>query len=90
MARALLSGAEVYLFDQPTEGVDVGARRDLHDEIRRLAAGGAAVLVTSTEYDEVADLADRVVVLYDGVVSAELQGASLTEADITHACLVGA
>jgi ribose transport system ATP-binding protein len=89
MARALLSGARLYLFDEPTEGVDIGARQDLHDEIRQLAAGGAAVIVTSSESEEIADLADRVVVLYDGRVSAELHGTDITEAEVTHACLVG-
>jgi len=89
MARALLAGADLYLFDEPTEGVDIGAGEGLHAAIRQLADSGAAVLVASSEYDEIAKLADRVVVLYDGVVSAELTGEDVTAAGVTHACVVG-
>ncbi|MCW2953407.1 MAG: hypothetical protein JWQ48_2577 [Conexibacter sp.] len=89
MARALLAGADVYLFDEPTEGVDVGARQDLHDAIRQLAADGAGVIVSSSESDEIVALADRVVVMYDGVSARELSGSGVTEAAVTQACLVG-
>jgi ribose transport system ATP-binding protein len=89
MARALLAGADVYLFDEPTEGVDVGARQDLHNAIRQLAADGAAVIVSSSESDEIVALADRVIVMYDGVSSRELNGCGVTEAAVTQACLVG-
>lgn len=87
MARSLMAGAAFYVFDEPTEGVDVGARKDLHDRIRLLAANGAGVLFASSESEEVADLADRVVVLYDGLVTAELSGPALTDAAVTQACL---
>lgn len=90
MVRAMLSGAEVFLFDEPTEGVDVGAREDLHRQVRRLAERGAAVVVASSESDELVRVADRVVVLFDGVVAAEIAGAGMTEVAVTHACLVGA
>jgi ABC-type sugar transport system ATPase subunit len=89
MARALSSGADVYLFDQPTEGVDVGARQELHRHIRELAAEGGAVLVTSSESDELVGLCDRVVVMHDGRVVRELRGREISEAEIVHATLVG-
>lgn len=89
MVRAMLSGARVYLFDEPTEGVDVGAREDLHRQIRRLAADGAAVVVASSESDELVRVADRIVVLFDGAVAAELTGPAIDEHVVTHACLIG-
>jgi ribose transport system ATP-binding protein len=64
----------VLLLDEPTRGVDVGARADIHAEIRRLAAAGTAVLLASSELEEVLLLADRVVVMHDGSPAGELPG----------------
>ncbi len=63
IARWLIRGVDVLLLDEPTRGVDAGATRDIHDEIRRLAASGCAVLMVSSELEELAALADRIVVL---------------------------
>ena len=89
MARALISGADLYLFDQPTEGVDIGARQELHRHIRGLAAAGGGVIVTSSEPDELLDLCDRVIVMRDGKVVREFVGSTATEAEIVQASLVG-
>lgn len=89
IARAMTSGARLYVFDEPTEGVDIGARADLHRQIRQLAADGAAVLFASSESDEIATLADRVLVMYEGRITKELVGAEISEASITHAVVVG-
>ncbi len=89
MARSLLAGAKAYLFDEPTEGVDIGARADLHAEIRRLAADGAAVVVASSESDELVELADQIIVFYNGRVCAELAAENISESAVTEACLVG-
>lgn len=89
MARALNAGADVYLFDQPTEGVDVGARHELHRHIRELANEGGAVLVTSSEIDELVGLCDRVIVMHDGRIVRELSDGEISEAEIVHASLVG-
>jgi ribose transport system ATP-binding protein len=64
----------VLLLDEPTRGVDVGARADIHAEIRRLAEAGTAVLFASSELEEVLLLADRVVVMHDGSPAGELPG----------------
>lgn len=64
----------VLLLDEPTRGVDVGARADIHAEIRRLASAGTAVLFASSELEEVLLLADRVVVMHDGSPAGELPG----------------
>jgi ABC-type sugar transport system ATPase subunit len=62
----------VLLLDEPTRGVDVGARAEIHTEIRRLADAGAAVVFASSELEEILLLADRVVVMHDGRVAGEL------------------
>ncbi|MFF6911576.1 ATP-binding cassette domain-containing protein [Streptomyces sp. NPDC012466] len=68
LARWLLRGCKVLLLDEPTRGVDVGARAELYAVIRRLADEGLAVLLVSSEVPEVLGLADRVLVLREGRV----------------------
>jgi ABC-type sugar transport system ATPase subunit len=66
IARWLHSGAKVFLFDEPTRGIDVGAKAEIHDVIRRLADRGAAVLVISSELPELLALCHRIGVMRDG------------------------
>ncbi|MFI5796738.1 sugar ABC transporter ATP-binding protein [Streptomyces sp. NPDC051677] len=68
LARWLLRGCRVLLLDEPTRGVDVGARAELYAVVRRLADEGLAVLLVSSEVPEVLGLADRVLVLREGHV----------------------
>lgn len=68
LARWLLRGCRVLLLDEPTRGVDVGARAELYAVVRRLADEGLAVLLVSSEIPEVLGLADRVLVLREGLV----------------------
>jgi len=74
----------VFLLDEPTQGVDVGAKADLHRELVAAAENGAAVVVSSSDLEELADLCDRVLVIVDGKVSSLLEGADLTEGNITR------
>ncbi|NIL91577.1 Ribose import ATP-binding protein RbsA [Rhodococcus fascians] len=90
IARALMSDAALFVINEPTEGVDIAAKRDIHDRVRELAARGGSVVVASSEPDELAELCDRVVVMYEGRRAVELRGPSATKEAITKACLVGA
>ena len=74
----------VFLLDEPTQGVDVGAKADLHRELVAAAENGAAVVVSSSDLEELADLCDRVLVVVDGKISSVLEGAELTEGNITR------
>ena len=67
----------VVLLDDPTRGVDVGAKAEMHALIRSTAAAGAPVLICSTDIDELASLCDRVLVMRQGEVRVELQGEKL-------------
>lgn len=78
LARGLLAEARVLLFDEPTRGVDVGAKAELHRHIRALADEGRAVVVISSELPELLALADRIVVLREGRVTGALEGAEMT------------
>lgn len=73
LARAAQSAKTVLVLDDPTAGVDVGARAQIQEIVKDLARGGRAVVVLSTELDELVDLADRVLVLRRGEVSDNLQ-----------------
>jgi ribose transport system ATP-binding protein len=74
----------VFLLDEPTQGVDVGAKADLHRELVTVASEGAAVIVSSSDLEELAELCDRVLVIVDGKISSSLEGAELTEGAITR------
>jgi ABC-type sugar transport system ATPase subunit len=78
LAKGLLADAEVLLFDEPTRGVDVGAKVELHRQIRALADEGKAVLVISSELPELLAITDRVVVLSEGSRAGELDRDGMT------------
>jgi ABC-type sugar transport system ATPase subunit len=78
LAKWLLADADVLLFDEPTRGVDVATKVELHRTIRSLAEAGKAVLVISSELPEILALADRIVVMREGRVSGELDAADAT------------
>jgi ABC-type sugar transport system ATPase subunit len=90
LGRWLVRGAKVYILAEPTRGVDVGARAEMHALIRAAAAGGAAVLLTSTDVDELAGVCDRVVVFRRGRVHADLAGVALRPHAILEAMSAGA
>ncbi|XKK61433.1 sugar ABC transporter ATP-binding protein [Streptomyces sp. ARC32] len=80
MAKWLRMTPAVLLLDEPTQGVDIAAKAAIHELIAEARAGGAGVLVSSTDTREVLDLCDRVLILRDGRVSAELGRHELSEA----------
>ena len=80
LAKWLATKAEILLFDEPTRGIDVGARAGIHALMRDLARNGAAILMISSELPEVIGMGDRIVVMRDGTVAGELPaGASESE-----------
>jgi ABC-type sugar transport system ATPase subunit len=88
-AKWLAAEPDVVLLDDPTRGVDVGAKADMHEIVRELAAAGRVVLISSTDPDELVELCDRVAVFYRGRLCAELEGAGLTQAALLHAEATG-
>ena len=82
IARALCTEPKVVMLDDPTRGIDVGAKAEVHRAIRALADGGLGVLVTSSEVEEILELADRLVVLSEGAVSGELETAGREPEDV--------
>lgn len=87
LARWLRLAPAVLLLDEPTQGVDVGAQREIHALLHATAADGSAILVSSSDTRELAQLCDRVVVMRGGRVGDELGGRGLTESALVHAML---
>lgn len=86
LARALLNEqAKLLLADEPTQGVDVGARAEIYRILRRAADSGAGVVIVSSDIRELEGLCDRVVVFSSGQVVAELSGSEVREDAIAHA-----
>ncbi|MDT7796892.1 MAG: ribose transport system ATP-binding protein, partial [Actinomycetota bacterium] len=89
LARWLVRGCRVLLLDEPTRGVDVGARAELYRLIDELAASGVAIVLVSSEIPEVLGLSDRVLVLREGRVLADRPSSGLTEAGVLDVILEG-
>lgn len=85
LGRWLGSTPTVLVADDPTRGIDIGARREIHQLIREIADAGSAVLITSSDDHELAEVCDRVIVIYRGEKVAELSGADVTEQKIADA-----
>ena len=84
IGRWLAVDPALLLLDEPTRGVDVGARAEIHAEIRRLSESGSAVLFASSELEEVLLLADRILVMHEGRIAGELNSHEATEVAIMH------
>lgn len=78
VGKWIVSDAEIYVFDEPTKGVDVGAKRDIFELIEELAAMGKGIIYASSEFAEILAIADRTYVMYDGEIVKEL---NISEAD---------
>ena len=79
LAKWLISGPELLIFDEPTRGIDVGAKAEIWQLMRDLAEQGKAVLMISSELPEVIGMSDRVVVMHRGRIVGELPGRTATE-----------
>ncbi len=90
IGRWLRSKPAILILDEPTRGVDIGARAEIHRLLRELAKGGMAVLVISSEPEELPDVCDRVLVMAEGRVVRELTGAGVTRRAIIAASYTGA
>ena len=78
LGKALMTGPQVVLLDEPTRGIDVGAKTDVYHLIGNLAQQGLAVMFSSSELDEVMALADRILVMADGRITADLPRSAAT------------
>jgi len=82
LARGFARPTRVFLFDEPTVGIDVAAKREVYDLIAGLVADGAAVVIASSDLAELLHLCHRLYVMRDGRTVAELPGGHLEESDV--------
>jgi inositol transport system ATP-binding protein len=82
IARALLTQPGVVIFDEPTRGIDIGAKSEIHGMMRSLARDGKAILMISSEMPEILAVSDRILVMREGMISAELDPRRTTEEEI--------
>lgn len=79
IARWLMSQANIFLFDEPTRGIDVGAKSEIHDLIREITAQGKSVIVVSSEMPEILKVSDRIMVMRQGEITAMLERSEANE-----------
>ena len=84
VGKWLVSDAEVYIFDEPTKGVDVGAKQDIFELIGRLAQMGKGIIYASCEFNEILGIADRTYVMYDGKIMKELEVSQTSEEELLY------
>jgi ABC-type sugar transport system ATPase subunit len=89
IAKWLASGARVFLFDEPTRGIDVGAKVEVFETMDALAQSGAAILMVSSEMSELQSVADRILVMRQGRLAGELPGGASQEAIMRLAAFEG-
>ncbi len=84
MARSLAARPVVFVLEEPTRGIDIGAKAEIYALVRELANQGAAVVVISNDMPEVIGLADEIVAMFEGAVSATLPGGTTEEEVLSH------
>ncbi len=87
VAKSLLTNPKVLMMDEPTRGIDVGAKVDIFETMKEIATRNRSVLFTSSELKEVLKISDRVLVLAQGSITADLSGDDMTEEAILEACV---
>ena len=89
LAKWLATRPQLLLLDEPTRGIDVGARREIYAILHRLAADGVAILFASSEMEEVLQLSDRTLVMYRGQIAGELSREELSEEAVMQLAVGG-
>lgn len=89
IGKWLLADADVYIFDEPTKGIDVGAKSDVFELIGKLVENGKCVIYASCENAELLGITDRIYVMYDGTIVRELETSKTTENEILYYSIGG-
>lgn len=84
LAKWLFTGSKVLIFDEPTRGIDVGAKSEIYKLMNELAAQGVAMIMISSELPEVLGMSDRILVMHEGRIAGELSRAEATQEKIMH------
>jgi putative multiple sugar transport system ATP-binding protein len=89
LSRILLAAPEIFIVDEPTRGIDVGAKTEIYEIINNLAAQGKSIIMVSSELPEALGMADRIYVMNEGKIKGVLNHDEATQEKIMHMALVG-
>lgn len=89
VAKSLLTNPKVLMLDEPTRGIDVGAKTEIFDIVNRLAKQGYGILLVTSEIKEIVAISDRVIVLSKGKITGEFVGDEITEENLVAASVIG-
>jgi ribose transport system ATP-binding protein len=84
LSKWLISGAKILVLDEPTRGVDVGARQEIYRIIRELAAEGVAIVIVSSDLPEILSICQRVIIMHEGRITGSLQSSEMSEEKIMY------
>ena len=87
MGKWLCLEAEILIFDEPTRGIDVGAKVEIYQLMNQLAARGAGIIMISSELPEILGMSDRILVMSRGKIVGEFSSAEATQEKILHCAL---
>ena len=89
LSKWLCSHADIFIFDEPTRGIDVGSKVEIYNLMNRLTAEGVAILMISSELPEILGMSDRILVMHQGRISGQFSSKEATQEKILH-CAIGA
>ena len=87
LGKWLAGDARIFIFDEPTRGVDVGAKVEIYNLMNRLTDAGAGIIMISSELPELLGMSDRILVMHRGRIHAELAAAEATQERVLTAAL---
>lgn len=82
IAKWLLKNSDILIFDEPTRGIDIGAKNEIYDLLEKLAQEGKSIIMISSELPEILKLSDRIVVMCEGHLTGVLDGHEATQEEI--------
>ena len=89
VAKALNVDPDILILDEPTRGIDVNAKHEIYELIRRLADSGKAIILISSELPEVLKMSDRILIMYEGRMTGELDGKEAVEDSVMYYAVGG-
>ncbi len=90
LSRWIASKSEIIILDEPTRGIDVNAKNEIHQLMKELAEQGVSIIVISSDLEEVINLSDRIIIMHEGLVKGEVSAATTNQEEIMNIALVGA
>ena len=85
----LMGNPQVMILDEPTKGIDIGAKKEIYTIINKLADQGVGIIILSSEFQEIKELSDRILILKDGEITKEVESENITEKQILSSALGG-